>query len=180
MKMSRNEKKLMMLIAALLLFTAVVAAAIMLYPLDKIVPEYDIVEINDIANVAYDNWDGLSENALQILPESRYDYAIVSTDGNVLYKTTDDIPCVIYDAARKGCIIYDIASDQDTKGKLIILPVNAQSYICAANSSRLIVCITLIIVVLFLTAIVYWISSRILKPFNSLQEFAVDVAAGGE
>lgn len=178
MRASSNEKKLMAFIAFLILVAISVAACIFFYPLDKVEAEYDIVEINDIANTAFDNWNEISERGNEILPASSYEYAIVSTDGTLVYKTGEDVPCIVNEAVRKGCIIFDVASDETVLGKLIILPINSQKYICAVNSARLAAGITLIVTVLLLSALVYRISVRILKPFNKLKDFAQNVAAG--
>ena len=178
MRASSNEKKLMAFIVFLILVAISVAASIFFYPLDKVEAEYDIVEINDIANTAFDNWNEISERGNEILPAGSYEYAIVSTDGTLVYKTGEDVPCIVNDAVRKGCIIFDVASDETVLGKLIILPINSQKYICAVNSARLAAGITLIVTVLLLSALVYRISVRILKPFNKLKDFAQNVAAG--
>jgi signal transduction histidine kinase len=61
---------------------------------------------------------------------------------------------------------------------MIVPPVNAEVYVKAAASYRLSVVIVMLAVAIILSGIVFYIASRILKPFGKLRDFADEVAHG--
>lgn len=188
MKPVRNETKLYFLIALLITTAALISVLLLVCPLDQIRASYDVTQINDVAQTAAENWDAFISGRLQgreeeILPECVYDYAIITTDNELIYATSSDIPVNTIDAAAAGCINYPVRSfdDADTTellGYMIVPPVNAEVYVKAAASYRLSVVIVMLAVAIILSGIVFYIASRILKPFGKLRDFADEVAHG--
>ena len=188
MKPVRNETKLYFLIALLITTAALISVLLLVCPLDQIRASYDVTQINDVAQTAAENWDAFISGRLQgreeeILPECVYDYAIITTDNELIYATSSDIPVNTIDAAAAGCINYpvrsfDNADATELLGYMIVPPVNAEVYVKAAASYRLSVVIVMLAVALILSGIVFYIASRILKPFGKLRDFADEVAHG--
>lgn len=188
MKPVRNETKLYFLIALLITTAALISVLLLVCPLDQIRASYDVTQINDVAQTAAENWDAFISGRLQgheeeILPECVYDYAIITTDNELIYATSSDIPVNIIDAAAAGCINYpvrsfDNADATELLGYMIVPPVNAEVYVKAAASYRLSVVIVMLAVAIILSGIVFYIASRILKPFGKLRDFADEVAHG--
>ena len=188
MKPVRNEKKLYFLIALLITTAALISVLLLVCPLDQIRASYDVTQINDVAQTAAENWDAFISGRLQgreeeILPECVYDYAIITTDNELIYATSSDIPINTIDAAAAGCINYpvrsfDNADATELLGYMIVPPVNAEVYVKAAASYRLSVVIVMLAVAIILSGIVFYIASRILKPFGKLRDFADEVAHG--
>ena len=188
MKPVRNETKLYFLIALLITTAALISVLLLVCPLDQIRASYDVTQINDVAQTAAENWDAFIGGRLQgreeeILPECVYDYAIITTDNELIYATSSDIPVNIIDAAAAGCINYpvrsfDNADATELLGYMIVPPVNAEVYVKAAASYRLSVVIVMLAVAIILSGIVFYIASRILKPFGKLRDFADEVAHG--
>ncbi|MBQ1734328.1 MAG: HAMP domain-containing histidine kinase [Lachnospiraceae bacterium] len=188
MKPVRNETKLYFLIALLITTAALISVLLLVCPLDQIRASYDVTQINDVAQTAAENWDAFISGRLQgreeeILPECVYDYAIITTDNELIYATSSDIPVNTIDAAAAGCINYpvrsfDNADATELLGYMIVPPVNAEVYVKAAASYRLSVVIVMLAVAIILSGIVFYIASRILKPFGKLRDFADEVAHG--
>ena len=188
MKPVRNETKLYFLIALLITTAALISVLLLVCPLDQIRASYDVTQINDVAQTAAENWDAFISGRLQgheeeILPECVYDYAIITMDNELIYATSSDIPVNIIDAAAAGCINYpvrsfDNADATELLGYMIVPPVNAEVYVKAAASYRLSVVIVMLAVAIILSGIVFYIASRILKPFGKLRDFADEVAHG--
>ena len=188
MKPVRNETKLYFLIALLITTAALISVLLLVCPLDQIRASYDVTQINDVAQTAAENWDEFISGRLQgreeeILPECVYDYAIITTDNDLIYATSSDIPVNTIDAAAAGCINYpvrsfDNADATELLGYMIVPPVNAEVYVKAAASYRLSVVIVMLAVAIILSGIVFYIASRILKPFGKLRDFADEVAHG--
>ena len=188
MKPVRNETKLYFLIALLITTAALISVLLLVCPLDQIRASYDVTQINDVAQTAAENRDAFISGRLQgheeeILPECVYDYAIITTDNELIYATSSDIPVNIIDAAAAGCINYpvrsfDNADATELLGYMIVPPVNAEVYVKAAASYRLSVVIVMLAVAIILSGIVFYIASRILKPFGKLRDFADEVAHG--
>lgn len=188
MKPVRNETKLYFLIALLITTAALISVLLLVCPLDQIRASYDVTQINDVAQTAAENWDEFISGRLQgreeeILPECVYDYAIITTDNELIYATSSDIPVNIIDAAAAGCINYpvrsfDNADATELLGYMIVPPVNAEVYVKAAASYRLSVVIVMLAVAIILSGIVFYIALRILKPFGKLRDFADEVAHG--
>lgn len=188
MKPVRNETKLYFLIALLITTAALISVLLLVCPLDQIRASYDVTQINDVAQTAAENWDAFISGRLQgreeeILPECVYDYAIITTDNELIYATSSDIPVNTIDAAAAGCInypvrLFDNADATELLGYMIVPPVNAEVYVKAAASYRLSVVIVMLAVAIILSGIVFYIASRILKPFGKLRDFADEVAHG--
>lgn len=188
MKPVRNETKLYFLIALLITTAALISVLLLVCPLDQIRASYDVTQINDVAQTVAENWDAFISGRLQgreeeILPECVYDYAIITTDNDLIYATSSDIPVNTIDAAAAGCINYpvrsfDNADATELLGYMIVPPVNAEVYVKAAASYRLSVVIVMLAVAIILSGIVFYIASRILKPFGKLRDFADEVAHG--
>lgn len=188
MKPVRNETKLYFLIALLITTAALISVLLLVCPLDQIRASYDVTQINDVAQTVAENWDAFISGRLQgreeeILPECVYDYAIITTDNELIYATSSDIPVNTIDAAAAGCINYpvrsfDNADATELLGYMIVPPVNAEVYVKAAASYRLSVVIVMLAVAIILSGIVFYIASRILKPFGKLRDFADEVAHG--
>ena len=188
MKPVRNETKLYFLIALLIITAALISVLMFVCPLDQIRASYDVTQINDVAQTVAENWDEFINGQLkgreeEVLPACIYDYAIITTDNELIYETCSDIPVNITDSAAKGCINYPVrsfgnADDTVLLGYMIVPPVNAEVYVKAASSYRLSVVIVMMAVTIILSGVVYYIASRILKPFGKLRDFADEVAHG--
>ncbi|MEE3467196.1 MAG: HAMP domain-containing sensor histidine kinase [Eubacterium sp.] len=114
--------------------------------------------------------------------ESRYDpsflYAILDTDGKLLYKNDPTCSDNLTEAIQKQDTILDLTVDGNVIGKVLF--VNTTVKRIESYKQQMIWCIliTSLIQLMIILIFLLYLNHRIIRPFALLKDFAVRVAAG--
>ncbi|MFC7687358.1 ATP-binding protein [Ureibacillus sp. GCM10028918] len=144
---------------------------------NKNTPEMDLVAINDVVKTVEKNWGKLNEETFHnsdiIQP-----FSIIDHSGNVIYHTPGNQFNNINEAIKNRDTFIDLRQNNEIVGKLIIR--NNEQEIMQQMKRELITSISLIFGLFLMISIliIAYIDRTLLKPFQQLQSFAVNVARG--
>lgn len=144
---------------------------------NKNITEVDLVAINDVVKTVERNWGQVSDETFHnsdiIQPFSIIDYS-----GNVIYETPGNHFNNMYDSIKNRDTFIDLKRNNEVIGKIIIR--NNEQEIVEQMKSELVTSISLIFGLLMISSILYitYIYRTLLKPFQQLETFAVNVARG--
>ncbi len=143
----------------------------------KNMKEVDLAAINDVVKTAEKNWGRISRETFQN-SDIKQSFSIIDNMENVIYQTTGSQFSNLYDAIKNKDTIIDIKSDNGIVGKVIIR--NNEQAVMKQMKEELITAICLIFGLFMIISILYitYIYRTLLKPFQQLQNFAVNVARG--
>lgn len=143
----------------------------------KNMKEVDLAAVNDVVKTAEKNWGRISRETFQN-SDINQPISIIDNMENVIYQTTGSQFSNLYDAIKNKDTIIDIKSDNGIVGKVIIR--NNEQAVMKQMKEELITAICLIFGLFMIISILYvsYIYRTLLKPFQQLQNFAVNVARG--
>lgn len=137
-------------------------------------PAIDIAAVNRIVKETEKNWMTGTYNP----PASTYSYAVLDTEGRLLYQSAPDIPITVYDALRAHEICLDVVVDRKIVGKVII----STGYNSALQARRIDTASLVLLLILFLPIplLIYllYLNRKVLRPFREMKDFARHIAAG--
>ena len=144
---------------------------------NKSMTEMDIVAINDLVKTIEKNWGELSKETFQT-SDIKQPFSIIDHLGNVIYETPGNQFNSMYDAIKNRDTFIDLKQNNEIVGKIIIS--NDQQEIMEQMKNDLFTFISLFLGLLMIISILYiaYIYRTLLKPFQQLQSFAVNVARG--
>ncbi|ATP39864.1 two-component sensor histidine kinase [Solibacillus sp. R5-41] len=166
----------LLIVTLFVVFTAGITFSIISIT-NKNISEVDLVAINDVVKTVEKNWGQVSEETFRnsdiIQP-----FAIIDHLGNVIYETPGNHYNNIYDAVKNRDTFIDLKRNNVIIGKIIIR--NNELEIIEQMKSDLVTSISLIFGLLMIISLLYiaYIYKTLLKPFQQLQNFAVNVARG--
>lgn len=137
--------------------------------------EADVVAINRIASHTAAQW---REQTFQKPEDCPYDYAILSLDETLLYRTSDQVATRINDAIRIHDAVADIVVDDEIAGKAIISIHYQQTWLRQQKQLTLILSAMFLLVLLTAVWYVLYLDRTLLTPFQNLQSFARHIAMG--
>ena len=140
----------------------------------KTVSNLDTVEVNAVISEIEKSWGTDAD-----YPDSSFDYAVLDDKEEILYKNgnANDANSIVKATSNRDTI-RDIIVDDKVVGKLIIynhmidLEKNLKAKLVLEYLGAALVAF-IVILLAFL-----WIELRVVKPFDSMKEFAVSVASG--
>lgn len=143
----------------------------------KNMKEVDLAAVNDVVKTAEKNWGRISRETFQN-SDIKQSFSIIDNMENVIYQTTGSQFSNLYDAIKNKDTIIDIKSDNGIVGKVIIR--NNEQAVMKQMKEELITAISLIFGLFMIISILYitYIYRTLLKPFQQLQNFAVNIARG--
>ena len=167
--------KLLMLIIFVVFAAGITFSIIVIN--NKNISEVDLVAINDVVKTVEKNWGHLSEETFQN-SDLNQPFTIIDHLGNMIYETPDNHFDNIYDAIKNRDPIIDLKQNNEIVGKIIIK--NNEQELMEQMKSELVTVISLIFGLLMIISIFYitYIYRTLLKPFQQLQHFALNVARG--
>lgn len=136
--------------------------------------QVDMVRINDLVQSARENW-----NRPEALAEQDFgiDYLIMDKQGKVIFQTADHDIQSINDAIARNYSHVSVLSGDTVLGEAIILTGSQQQIEMRQKISiTLLGTFTAILVAMILYGV--YVRKNIIKPFENMQEFANEVAAG--
>ena len=159
--------------AVLLIISFLVEAALCIVLYNKLeAVKQDVVAVNACLKQIENNYGDESQYSTDI------DYTLIDNDGNVLFKTADDLSESVTEAVSNSDSIVDVVVDGEVVGKMIVH--NTTSNLVARYKILLIGGIAVISLLQLIVIAGFYIYLRrtITEPFGKLNDFAVRVAGG--
>lgn len=133
----------------------------------------DVLAVNEILQSVRNDWGELDKHTAV----TELDYSVIDNNGNVLFRTREEIPESINSAVAGRNTILDIEIEGEVKGKILIggdedLLVSEKKNLLAAFSAAI------IIQAAICAAYTLYLEIRIIKPFRKMRGFAERVAGG--
>lgn len=145
---------------------------------EEIMPKYT-TEINRLLISIGEDWDEFSQES-GVLGESgeQFDYAVISSEGDLLYYTKEGISTTVSAATGHFDIIRDIEVNGIVAGKLIVHNNYAElKQESDRRNAMMIGCMAALMLIISL--VYFWLlRKRVVEPFGKLKGFAARVAAG--
>lgn len=137
----------------------------------------DLVAVNDVVKTTEKNWGWLNEETFNNI-ESKQPFTIVDLLGNVVYQTPGIQFINLNETIENRDTVIDLKKENVLVGKLII--TSNQKELLQQMKNKLTLFISVILGLLMMISIIYiiFIYRTLLKPFQQLQKFAVNVARG--
>lgn len=166
----------LLLVMVLVVFALGIASSIIIIN-KKVISEVDLVAVNDIVRTAEKNWGKISGDTFRY-SEIKQSFSIMDLTGNVIYQTPGNQFNNIDDAIKNRDLLIDLKLNDDIVGKIIIQ--NDEREMLAQMKRELIMSIASIFGLLTIICIVIlvYINRTLLRPFQQLKNFAVNVARG--
>lgn len=145
---------------------------------EKDVPSYP-TEINRLLIRLGEDWDEVrTRNKMLITSEEPFDYAVIDTEGNLLFYTREDMAVSESAAATHYDVIRDIKQNDVVVGKLLVHNPYKELQI-RKNRTQAMVIGALFLGMLAVSGLYFfYLKKKIVEPFDRLKEFSTHVAAG--
>ena len=172
-------KKRFVLLAILLTLILILPVLLLNYGIKSGTDNLDNTVVNELLNSLSDDWESIKDKRKNAVPEIEgISYEVMDNNGNILVRTSAGMPEDLGRATSERYTIRDIKVDGETVGKLLIS--NDFSAIRSKTEEKYeirfyaVVLSEAVIIALFLL----WVYINIIRPFEDLKDFAVDVASG--
>ncbi|SEN41880.1 Signal transduction histidine kinase [Paenisporosarcina quisquiliarum] len=144
---------------------------------NKDISKVDLVAINDVVKTVEKNWGQVSEETFYN-SDIKQPFSIIDHLENVIYQTPGNHFNNIYDAIENRDTFIDLKQNNEIVGKIIIR--NNEQELIDQMKRELVISVSFIFGLLAIFSIfyLYYINRTLLKPFQQLQYFAVNVARG--
>ena len=144
---------------------------------NKDISKVDLVAINDVVKTVEKNWGQVSEETFYN-SDIKQPFSIIDHLENVIYQTPGNHFNNIYDAIENRDTFIDLKQNNEIVGKIIIR--NNEQELMDQMKRELVISVSFIFGLLAIFSIfyLYYINRTLLKPFQQLQYFAVNVARG--
>lgn len=143
----------------------------------KDISKVDLVAINDVVKTVEKNWGQVSEETFYN-SDIKQPFSIIDHLENVIYQTPGNHFNDIYEAIENRDTFIDLKQNNEIVGKIIIR--NNEQELIDQMKRELVISVSFIFGLLAIFSIfyLYYINRTLLKPFQQLQYFAVNVARG--
>jgi signal transduction histidine kinase len=142
------------------------------------VAKLDIVAVNDVVETIKKDWPGDFINISSKAAKYGLELAVIDKDNVLKFATRSGLRETINEAIKHRDTILDIDVDGQIVGKVIIYN-NENERLKEAKKNVINASVALFTLFLALcTGYLLYLNQKIIKPFNSLKSFAVNVAAG--
>lgn len=144
---------------------------------NKDISKVDLVAINDVVKTVEKNWGQVSEETFYN-SDIKQPFSIIDHLENVIYQTPGNHFNNIYEAIENRDTFIDLKQNNEIVGKIIIR--NNEQELMDQMKRELVISVSFIFGLLAIFSIfyLYYINRTLLKPFQQLQYFAVNVARG--
>lgn len=144
----------------------------------KTVPEHTTA-INRLLIQLSDKWGDVTADGSTLRKSSEsFDYAVLDSDGRLIFRTREDMSATESDAVSHYDIIRQIAREDEKLGTLIVHdPLPEQQ---KAQAARIAVITAVVMSAMLAVSVCYFIflKKRVVDPFKNLKSFAERIAAG--
>ncbi|MGL4344922.1 MAG: HAMP domain-containing sensor histidine kinase [Cellulosilyticaceae bacterium] len=135
----------------------------------------DVIELNRIAKQVERNWPLVQHDTYT---DYGYDFSVIDQDGTILYQTDATLDGSISHALKTHSSILDVTVDGQVVGKVIIASTLTDDLLAFKKNLYLTTSLVFALLCLCIFIYILCIHRYILKPFDKLQAFAVQVANG--
>lgn len=169
--------KIKLLISMILAVIAIGITFSMVIINNKDISEVDLVAINDVVKTVEKNWGQVSEETFYN-SDIKQPFSIIDHLGNVIYQTPGNQFNDIYEAIENRDTFIDLKQNNEMVGKIIIR--NNEQELMDQMKRELVISVSFIfgLLAIFSMLYLYYVNRTLLKPFQQLQYFAVNVARG--
>ena len=137
-------------------------------------------EINRLSIALGKNWNETKQQSkAKIESDQPFEYAVIDNEGNLLLYTDDKISTSVSAATTNYDVIRDITGeDGEVVGKLLVH--NDYKEKQTARNHKTASIVATILFSMFVVSSLYflYLKKRVVDPFNKMQDFASEVAAG--
>ena len=137
-------------------------------------------EINRLTIALGKDWESTKQHKKELIPTDQpFEYAVIDNDGNLLICTDQHISTSVSSATTNYDVIRDIVTeDGETVGKLLVHNDYRQQQ--ASRNRRISIICGAVLFLMLAATLGYFIylKKRIVDPFEKMQHFASEVAAG--
>jgi signal transduction histidine kinase len=137
-------------------------------------------EINRLSIALGKDWENTKQHKKDLIPTDQpFEYAVIDNDGNLLIYTEKHISTSVSSATTNYDVIRDIANENgEVVGKLLVHN-DYRDQQASRNRRISIICGAVLFAMLAATlGYFFYLKKRIVDPFNKMQHFASEVAAG--
>lgn len=135
----------------------------------------DMAEVNRIVKSVEVSWESklFSKDITDI-----YDYAVLDSDGVLLYRSEDFVPATVFESVKMGGIPLDITIDGTICGKVLI--DSGYEHRIQTAKKQFSQAAVLLFLLIFIPAISYllYLDRQMVRPFRKLKDFAHHIAIG--
>lgn len=150
-----------------------------IYKIEEIqLPSLDRVDVNDIVQSVIENWDALDKKTKELSQKYEFDFTIIDNENKVRAKTDQKLNEDLNTAISHRDTIVDIYDDNEIKGKIIIYNEYNKNLLIHKKNFITACLIMNFIILLYFIGFIIILYIKIYRPFNKLQRFAKNVAAG--
>lgn len=167
-----KTRRLILLIAAVIAAGAILSYRILHSNSDI---EADVVEINEAAKAVEQAWGAFDAADWSAIP---YPFAIIDSEGTVLYRSGADTPDTVYEAIRERSTIVDIKINDEVAGKLLLQHEDRLQVKEIKEKLFAVLLTAFVLLGLLGAAYLLYLQLAVFKPFRKLQRFALQVARG--
>ncbi|MCL2152603.1 MAG: hypothetical protein FWH57_06555 [Oscillospiraceae bacterium] len=152
--------------------------AVFLTPQETPDIQLDIRKVNDIEKTLSEHWEEYKSD-VGVLPfANEMDYAVITSDGNLVAATRRGLNEHINDAVRNRDTIVDITVDGEIVGKVIFYNDTAQIIEQNRTNLRITALVVAVILLFVFAGYAFYLHNALLRPFKKMQGFARHIAAG--
>ncbi len=137
-------------------------------------------EINRLSIALGKDWDNTKQHKKDLIPTDQpFEYAVIDNDGNLLIYTEKHISTSVSSATTNYDVIRDIANEDGVVVGKLLVHNDYREQQASRNRRISIICGAVLFAMLAATLGYFlYLKKRIVDPFNKMQHFASEVAAG--
>ena len=137
-------------------------------------------EINRLSIAIGKNWEETKQlSSAKIENEQPFEYSVIDNEGNLLIYTNDRISTSVSSATTNYDVIRDITNENgDVVGKLLVHNDYKEKQTARNHKTATIVAEILFAMLVVSSLYFLYLKKRVVDPFNKMQDFAAEVAAG--
>ncbi|MBP5492061.1 MAG: HAMP domain-containing histidine kinase [Clostridiales bacterium] len=137
-------------------------------------------EINRLSIAIGKNWEETKQlSSAKIENDQPFEYSVIDNEGNLLIYTNDRISTSVSSATTNYDVIRDITNENgDVVGKLLVHNDYKEKQTARNHKTATIVAEILFAMLVVSSLYFLYLKKRVVDPFNKMQDFAAEVAAG--
>ncbi|AZS17974.1 HAMP domain-containing sensor histidine kinase [Paenibacillus lutimineralis] len=137
--------------------------------------DVDIVAVNEVLKTVESHWGHIEQGDYSLLNQQ---FTVLDNSGNMLYQTAGAPSTTINDAIKNRDTISDVMVNGNPAGKLIIFNDYKEMIQQIKKQLVIVIFVTFTTLTVLFTLYILFINHNVFKPFQKLQDFALNVARG--
>ncbi|MDR0269329.1 HAMP domain-containing sensor histidine kinase [Paenibacillus sp.] len=137
--------------------------------------DVDIVAVNEVLHTVEGHWGHIEQGDYRLLNQQ---FTVLDNSGSMLYQTAGAPSTTINDAIKNRDTILDVMVNGTPDGKLIIFNDYKEMIQQIKIQLVIVIFVTFTTLTVMFTLYILFINHTVFKPFQKLQDFALNVARG--